>query len=335
MALLAASPRLGIDAYSIRAYRWKALELIDYAARTGAQAIQIPLSELESTEPAHLEKIKQAAAARNIYVDAAGACFGEFAQQWRKAEGDPVSYLQRALRTARGFGATVLRTYAGSPADRTGRIPLEQQMEAALRALRGAKSVAEETGVKIALENHGEFTARETKLLIEEAGASFVGCTLDTGNPMWLLEDPLLTAEILAPHALCTHLRDSALYEHPRGAAFQWVALGDGSVPHLPIFRRILAAAPQAPLHLEIITGRPPQILPFHEESFWRPFRKIPAADFARFAALVKRGRPFEGSMVTAGAGNPPPEIDQALKLQQKNDLERSLAHARTLIAQL
>ena len=35
--------------------------------------------------------------------------------------------------------------------------------------------------------------------MIDEAGKDFVGSCLDTGNPMWLLEDPMLTLEVLAP----------------------------------------------------------------------------------------------------------------------------------------
>lgn len=333
MLLIMASPRLGIDSYSIRAYRWKALELIDYAARQGVQALQISLNDLESTDAAYLTKVKEAAQVKGLYLDAAGGCFGQFAAGWKPADGDPASYLSKCLRIAKGFGASVLRCYIGSPADRTGRVKIDQHVEAALLALRGAKAAAEETGVKIAIENHGELTARELKSLIDEAGKSWVGCTLDTGNPMWALEDPLLTVEVLGPYALCTHLRDSALFEHPRGAAFQWVALGEGSIPHGPIFKRLAELAPNAPLHLEIITGRPPQMLPYHEDGFWRSFPRLPASDFARFVALVKKGRPFEGTMVIAGTGAQPKEIEEALKLQQRLDLERSLTFAKKLLA--
>ena len=329
-----ASPRLGIDSYSVRAYRWKALELIGYASRQGAQALQLSLGDLESTEPAYLDQVKQAAQAKGVYLDAAGGCFGQFAAAWKPTQGDPATYLSNSLRIAKGFGASVLRAYIGSPTDRNRRVPVDQHIEAAYQALRGARSAAEQTGVKIAIENHGELTARELKSLIDDAGKTFVGCTLDTGNPMWVLEDPLQTVEILGPYALCTHLRDSALYEHPRGAAFQWVALGEGSIPHAPILKKLAELAPQAPLHLEVITGRPPQILAYNEDAFWRNFPRLPAADFARFVALAKKGRPFEGTMVIAGTSAQPKEIEEALKLQQRLDLERSLAYARTLLAQ-
>ena len=55
-----------------------------------------------------------------------------------------------------------------------------------------------------------------------------MGACLDTGNPMWVMEDPLLTLEVLGPYTVTTHIRDSVVFEHPRGAAAQWVALGDG-----------------------------------------------------------------------------------------------------------
>jgi len=332
-----ATPRLGIDSFSIRAFRWKALPLIDYAASVGAGALQLSIQDqVESGDAAYLARVKQAAAEKDIYLDAAGGCFGLYAAQWNKAHGTPAEYLQKSLKLAQGFGATVLRCYIGSPGDRRGRVSMDQHLEAAYDAVRAAKTVSEATGVKIALENHGEITARELRSFIEDVGKSYVGCTLDTGNPMWVLEDPLLTAEVLAPLALTTHLRDSVLFEHPRGAAFQWVALGEGSVPLGPVLQKIFALAPAGcPALMETITGRPPQVLPYHEESFWRSFPRLPAADFARFVALAKQGRPFEGQMIIADAPQPPAEFAEALKLQQRLDLEKSLRHGRELLRKL
>ena len=36
--------------------------------------------------------------------------------------------------------------------------------------------------------------------------------------------------EHLAPYVATSHIRDTAAWEHPRGAALQWVAMGDGAV---------------------------------------------------------------------------------------------------------
>jgi hypothetical protein len=51
---------------------------------------------------------------------------------------------------------------------------------------------------------------------------------MDTGNPVFVLEHPVTTLETLAPYVVTLHLRDSVIYEHPRGVAVQWVPLGEG-----------------------------------------------------------------------------------------------------------
>ena len=110
-------------------------------------------------------------------------------------------------------------------------MPLEQHMENTVKVFRAVRSEAQDLDVKIALENHsGDMQAREVRTIIEEAGKDYVASCLDTGNPMWVVEDPMVALEILAPYVVTTHIRDSAVFEHPRGAAAQWVALGDGSI---------------------------------------------------------------------------------------------------------
>ena len=330
-----AGPQLGFDSYSVRAYQWKALELVDYAAGIGARTLQLSsLGDFESLEPAYLERVKQLAAQKGVWLDAGIGCICPLAGGWRAADVDPATYLAKGLRVAKALGASAMRCYLGNINDRR-KTPVDQLTNAALRGLRGVRTLAQDLGVKIAIENHGDLTARETRQLIEDAGKDYVGACLDIGNPLWVLEDPLLTVEVLAPYIVSTHLRDSALYAHPRGAAFQWLALGDGTMPVQEIFAKVRQVAPHSPLHLEIITGRPPQVLAYHEEELWKTFGALPAADFARFATLVKRGRPYEGGMIIAdipGGAAAPAEYQAALKLQQRLDLERSLVFAKQLL---
>ena len=82
-------------------------------------------------------------------------------------------------------------------------------------------------------------------------------------------------------------------------------------------------------MQLEIITGRPPRVLPYFEPEFWKAYPKARAAEFVRFVALAKQGHPFMGAMVIAGPGKQPPEIQAALKDQQRRDLERSIEYAQ------
>ena len=52
--------KLGFDSYSIRAFKWKALELIDYAAGFQLDTIQLSsLGDYESLEPAYLKQAKE------------------------------------------------------------------------------------------------------------------------------------------------------------------------------------------------------------------------------------------------------------------------------------
>jgi len=69
--------------------------------------------------------------------------------------------------------------------------------------------------------------------------------------------------------------------------------------------------------------------LPYLEQDFWRAFPRLPAADFARFVALAKKGHPFMGGMIVAGPGKQPPAYEAAITGQQRVDLERSLEYAR------
>jgi 3-oxoisoapionate decarboxylase len=247
----------------------------------------------------------------------------------RKVQGDAVQYALTGLRVARDVGSKVMRCYQGSRGDRRGALPIEAHMENTIKVFRAVRSQALDMGVKIGIENHaGDMQAREVRTIIEEAGKDFVGACVDSGNPLWAVEDPMVTLEILGPYAVTTHVRDSAVFEHPRGAAVQWVALGDGSVDFARYMQLHRQLCPHAFLQLEIITGRRPDIVPYLEPDFWKAFPKTPAAEFARFVALAKNGRPYLGSMLMA-EGKPSAALQEALREQQRNDLQRSLEYAR------
>ena len=105
-------------------------------------------------------------------------------------------HVRRCLRAAKAVGATIMRCYLGSGSDRRGTIPIEGHAESMLNTMRAVRSEALDLGVKFAVENHaGDLLAREMKTLLTEAGTDLAGACLDTGNPVWMAEDPLLTME--------------------------------------------------------------------------------------------------------------------------------------------
>ncbi|MGB9605668.1 MAG: sugar phosphate isomerase/epimerase family protein, partial [Bryobacteraceae bacterium] len=322
--------RLGFDSYSIRDLRWKAPRLLEYAASLKLDALQISIpGELESDDPAYLRKLREDAARLGISLDAAMGSICPESRSYNPKAGDPVGYLLRGLWLARELGARVMRCFVGSPEDRRSGRPVEALIDSTLKVLRSARSQALDLGVKIAIENHGEMQSEELRSLVEEAGRDLVGVCLDIGNPVQVLEDPVQTYETLGPYAFTTHVRDSVVWEHPRGVAFQWVALGDGCMDLKAMVELHRRLCPQAPVQLEIITGRPPQVLACWEQDFWKMFPRTRATDFARFLRLARRCQPFQGSMMIAGPGPQPEEFRAALRRQQQYDLERSLEYAK------
>jgi hypothetical protein len=235
------------------------------------------------------------------------------------------------LRVAKAVGAHAMRCYLGGSADRVGEPGIEACMESTIQVFRSVRSEALDLGVKIAIENHdGDMQAREARTVIEESGKDFVGATLDTGNPLWVVEDPLLTLEVLAPYTITTHIRDSVLFEHARGAAGQWVALGDGQIDFVRFAGQFRKLCPRSSMQMEVITGRPPRVIPYLEQDFWKAFPKALAGEFARFVALAKAGHPYMGAMVIEDVAGPRAAImTEALKEQQRIDLERSLEYAK------
>src|SRR5579864_7263336 len=82
--------RLGFDTYSIRAFQWKALQLIDYAAGLKLDTIQISsLDDYESLEPAHLAEVKDHAARAGMVLDGGMGCICPLSTSWSAKNGDP------------------------------------------------------------------------------------------------------------------------------------------------------------------------------------------------------------------------------------------------------
>ena len=324
--------RLGYDTYSLRFLKWNAFQHLDFAKANGCDAIQFSSAEaFEQTTPEYLGRVRARAGELGIKIDTGTGCICELSKSWNNKNGSSQKVLEDGLRIAKLLGAKAMRCYMGTDRDRSGAVALERLVETTAANLKKVRSVAIDSGVTIAVENHKDLQAWQMKTLIEQAGRDFVGANLDLGNPLTLMEHPLTTLEVLGPYTATSHFRDTAVYETTRGAAVQWVAMGDGSIDFVEVIKVYGELCPQASVHLEIITGRQPYQTPYLEPDYWKTFAGMPAKDFARFVALAKHGAPFSGTMVIEDLeGKPaPPQFESALIFQQRADLERSLRFAR------
>ena len=328
--------RLGVDIYSIRSLEWDAYQYLDYCRGIGLDVVHFSdLAPFESTEDAYLASVKARADALGLAIEAGMGSICPTSASFRPAGGDAVTQTRRMLHVASVLGSPVLRCVLGGSADRRSETPLDAHIEATIATCKAVRGQAMDLGIKLAIENHaGDMQAWELVGLIEEAGPEYVGACIDTGNPLWVHEDPQVTLDHLAPYVVTSHIRDSVVWAHPRGAAFQWVAMGDGNVGIADWAERFQVLCPDSTFALEIITGRPPRLLTYMEEEYWEAFPNARASEYARFERLVRRGLPFLGTMVmTEGASPAPPEeYHAAWVAQQRFDLERSVRYCRDVL---
>jgi 3-oxoisoapionate decarboxylase len=323
---------IGLNTYSIRAFRWPDRRLIEYAASLKLDAIFLQDSvDPQTNEPAHWPEVKAAAANAGLHLETGTG--GSLPRDPGHFD-NSVKLLRDAVRRAAGMGSPIVRTLVASDRAHLPPGPVEQHIATMVKLLRTVRSEAMDAGVKFAIENHKDLLCRETRQLIEEAGKEFVGSYLDTGNPVFVMEDPMETVETLGPVAATFHLRDSVVYESPKGIAVQWVPLGEGVVDFKRIVARAREIMPPVYIYIKPITGRPPEILPTFDAGFWKIWSDKRASSFARFLALAKSGHPYERDMVIEDvAGRQlPAEYAAALQFQQREHMERSIDYAKKVL---
>jgi len=320
--------KLGFDNYAIRAFAWKAPQLLDYAASLNLDTILLSDPDVyESTAESYLKEIKSRADDSGVEIQVGMLSICPGSKMFDPRRGTAEEQLKLTIRIARTLGSSVARCVLGHVDDRKSNGGIEERIAETVRILKSVRTFALDAGVKIAAENHaGDMQAWELIKLIEEAGREFVGATMDSGNATWGLEDPLHNLELLGPYALTTGIRDSALWETVDGAMLQWTAMGEGTVDWKCYFGRFAELCPNTPVQLETISGRPIPI-PYLRDEFWDAYPNARHREFMRFAALAKRGSPKLAFVA-------PKDRDARLAEQefQKAELERSIQYCKEVL---
>jgi len=317
--------KFGLDLFSLRSQGWTPFQYLDFAAKWGIRVVHFSeIRFLGSLEEQNLKAVRAQAEELGIEVEIGMLSICPTSTIFDKSKGTAEEQLTRMAAAARTVGSRIVRCVLGSSADRTSTTPLEANIENTVQVLHNVRSRFMDAGLKIAIENHaGDMQAREVKMLIEEAGKDFVGSCLDSGNPLWTIEDPHLTLETLAPYVLTSHVRDTAIWNTPQGIAVAWTRMGEGNIGIEDYIREYAAKCPGRPLSLEIIvTG--PRFFNYRDPKFWEAYRKDPAWEFARFLALADKGKPREA---------PPRLSGQAAADQELADVEASIRWTKAFLA--
>ena len=319
---------MGYNTYCLRALRWTDRQHFDYATALKLDALFLQDTvDPRAQDPAHWAEIKAWVQERQLHLETGG---GAILPKSEEGVNAAIETLRKNITRAQAMTSPLVRCVIASERASLPPGPEEKHLQTVLRILNAVKPQAQDAGVKLAIEVHKDFHAWQFKQLVEEV-KSFVGIYLDTGNPVFMMEDPMQTVETLGPYALTFHLRDSVVYEHPRGVAVQWVPLGEGTIDFKAIIAKARQVCPPVRYYIKPITGRPPAVLPIYEPEFWKDYPRAKAADLARFLKLAKSGTPYEGHVVIEDLQNrpTPPHFLEAVKYQQKEHMERSIDYAR------
>ena len=184
--------KLGVDTYTLRALRWKAFEMLDYASKMGLDSVQF--SELphlgtmeQAQDESYLKRVRAHAGKLGIKIEAGtwGVCPTN--PGFNRKYGTAPEQLGTAIRVASILGSNTVRCVMGSGNLRKNDGPLEKHIEAMIGVCRAVREQALSAGVKIAIETHKDLRADEMRDLVETAGRDYVGVCLDTGNAIEVL----------------------------------------------------------------------------------------------------------------------------------------------------
>lgn len=154
---------------------------------------------------------------------------------------------------AKAIGADVMRVVGSSLMFR--HEAHGPQIKALVKLFKEAVKVAKDNGVKLAIENHIDFTSDEILQLLGEVDSDHFGLNFDTGNFLRLLDDPIKGMEKLAPYVLATHVKD--LMPDKNAQATDWfffagVPVGQGLIDNERLAQLLHKANYQGFLVVEI-----------------------------------------------------------------------------------
>jgi sugar phosphate isomerase/epimerase len=300
------------------------VQFLDYLSSIKLTWAMLSLPAATLADEAALRAIRTHADQLGIKLQLAFGSVCPSSKSFNPQNGSVEEQTARGLKASQIFGARCMRCVLGLDPERP---QIEMHIDDMIKAVRAMRSRILDSGVKLAVENHGgDLQAREMKGMIEAVGADVMGVCLDSGNPVWMLEDPHMTLEMLVPYAETCHVRDSAVWMVPEGIAVRWVNMGDGNVDIDGWIRKLIQAKPGMPIIFENLVSGAPRVHHIYDPAFWDNWRKMPAWEFSRFLAIAERGTPRPATPRPAG---------KTAGQQRIEDLETCVRYTRDLLQRL
>jgi sugar phosphate isomerase/epimerase len=255
--------KVGIDSYCYHRYfgevydfqkdpgtRWTTADFVKSAIALKVDGVSLELCFFSSFDRDHLKRLRE-------MLDQAGlervAAWGH--PDGLQAGGNPAALkdLIQHIETAKALGADVMRVVGSSLMFRDQ--PHGPQLERLTAMFKEAVKVAEDKNITLAMENHIDYTAREILELIQKVDSKYFGVNFDTGNCLRMFEDPVASAELLAPYIYATHIKDLSPRKGGSPCTWNWwesVPVGFGIVDIPAVLKVLKNAGYLSPLCVEV-----------------------------------------------------------------------------------
>lgn len=213
--------QLGLSSYT---YSWaigvpgslpseplSAFDIVNKADKSGIRVIQIadnlPLEYWPQTELQELEKY---ARERQITIEMG-------------SRGLTPGHTLKCLETAVTLNSPILRMVID-------KAEYEPDLQTVINTIRDLLPEFKARHIKLAIENHDRFKAREFESIIQSIGSEWVGICLDSVNSMGAGEGFETVSEILLPYTINLHIKDFIIYRvsHKMGFMIEGRPAGQG-----------------------------------------------------------------------------------------------------------
>ena len=188
------------------------------------------------------------------------------------------------------------------------------------KQIAAAIPIVEKYKMPLGIENHKDWRVDEQVALLRQYDSEYLGVSLDTGNNLTVLDDPMEVVEKLAPFTFNVHLKDMAALESERGYLLSEVPLGEGMLDIKGMVAAVRRARPDVYFSLEMIT-RDPLEVPCLDEKYWATFDDVNGVHLARLLRLIRAHKPASLPRISGLT----PEERYALELEF---VERSIDYA-------
>lgn len=199
-------------------------DFLQEAARLGARGVSLHASFLDRLEEPYLREVAaelegfgfQAVFSWTGPGDIEGLAGGQSA--------DSFAQLMRDIPLAHLLGAQIVRVQSAGFRNRQPGSAAEL-MPPLVKGFREAAEVAGKYGMQIAFENQMVFSPNELLQLVEQVDSEHFGLSLDTGNFVRQLVDPLDAVNLLGLHTKVVYMKPVALNEKEAGIS-DWFFFG-------------------------------------------------------------------------------------------------------------